>query len=256
MLRAIIVDDEIDAINLIKSILEEYCPQVEVLTTADSAVKAKVEIERLNPDLVFLDVEMPNANGFELLESIEKPKFDVIFITAYNHYAIKAIKYSAADYILKPIDIDELVNAVKSVDEVRKERLSSPDFQTLLENIRTPIPKKLAIPTGKGIEYINTNQIIRIEADRSYSIVYIKDASKIVVSRSLVEYHELLHDNNFFRPHNSHLINLEHVKLYSRNDGGYIEMIDGSIVSLARSKKELFLERMKRFSISLNSGGK
>ncbi len=251
MLQAIIIDDEKDAVDLIQSILNEYCPQVNVVDTANSAKSGRISIESHKPDLVFLDVEMPNGNGFDMLESITYTGFEVIFVTAYNHYAIKAIKYSAADYILKPIDVDELISAVETIEKKVQNKTQIPDYRALLENLKTPTPTKLAIPTGKGTEYVYTKNILRIEADRSYSRVILLDKKEILVSKSLVEYHELLMDSNFFKPHHSHLINLEHVKLYSKQSGGYIEMVDGSEVSLAKSKRDLFIERMKKYAINL-----
>ncbi len=251
MVKAIIIDDENKAVSFIQSVIVEYCEEIEVVKTANSARAGKLAIETFEPDLVFLDVEMPNGNGFDLLESLDQINFDVVFITAYDHYAIKAIKYSAADYILKPIDVEELVSSVKAILKQKEERNELPDYNILFENLKTTAPIKLAIPTGKGMEYVNTTDIIRIEADRSYSNVFLTDKTKILVSRSLVEFHELLLDRNFFRSHNSHLINLEHVKAYARQDGGYIEMIDGSNVSLARSKREMFMERMKHMSLNL-----
>jgi two-component system, LytTR family, response regulator len=253
MLKAIIIDDEKDAVDFIRSILGEYCPNVDVVDTANSAKSGKISIEEHKPDLVFLDVEMPNGNGFDMLESITQIGFEVIFVTAYNHYAIKAIKYSAADYLLKPIDVDELISAVENIEKNAENKTEIPDYRVLLENLKTTTPTKLAIPTGKGIEYVCTSNILRIEADRSYTTVILLDKKEILVSKSLVEYHELLQDSNFFRPHHSHLINLEHVKLYSKRSGGYIEMIDGSEISLAKSKKTLFIERMKKHAINLGT---
>jgi two-component system LytT family response regulator len=153
------------------------------------------------------------------------------------------------DYILKPININEFVEAVKKVEASRqKNKSSSSSIDALLENIRSALPSKLAIPTSDGMEYLNTNEIIRVEADRSYSWFYLTDNRKYLVSRNLKEYQELLGDRNFFRTHNSHLINLEFVKKFVRQEGGYVLMTDGSNVPISRSKKELFLEQMARLS--------
>jgi len=206
-------------------------------------------ITKEKPDLVFLDVEMPHGSGFDLLAVFPEKDFDVIFITAFNHYAIRAIKFSAVDYILKPININEFIEAVKRVEEARDAKSDrNVNFNTLFENLKTSMPSKLAIPTSNGMEYLNTKDIIRVEADRSYSWFYLQGEIKHLVSRNLKEYQELLSDRNFFRTHNSHLINLEHVKKYIRHEGGYIEMIDGSTVPISRGKKDLFLEHMSRIS--------
>lgn len=249
ILRTVIVDDEQDAVNFIESIAKEYCPNIEIVGKAYSAIEGVEVISNEKPDLVFLDVEMPHGSGFDLLAGFPEKEFDVIFITAFNHYAIRAIKFSAVDYILKPININEFIEAVKRVEESRKEKKgSSTNFQTLFENLQTALPSKLAIPTSSGMEYLNTREIIRIEADRSYSWFFMNNGDKFLVSRNLKEYQELLSDRNFFRTHNSHLINLEHVKKYIRHEGGYIEMTDGSNVPISRGKKDLFLEHMGRIS--------
>ena len=249
ILRTVIVDDEQDAVNFIESIAKEYCPNIKIIGKAYSAIEGVEVITKEKPDLVFLDVEMPHGSGFDLLAGFPEKDFDVIFITAFNHYAIRAIKFSAVDYILKPININEFIEAVKRVEEARNTRSNrNVNFSTLFENLKTAMPSKLAIPTSNGMEYLNTKEIIRVEADRSYSWFYLKGEIKHLVSRNLKEYQELLSDRNFFRTHNSHLINLEHVKKYIRHEGGYIEMIDGSTVPISRGKKDLFLEHMSRIS--------
>lgn len=249
MLRAVIVDDEPDAVQFIESIIGEYCPNVEVAGKAHSARDGVKVITETHPDLVFLDVQMPHGSGFDLLSSFAEKTFDVIFITAFNHYAIQAIKFSAVDYILKPINISEFIEAVSKVEEKRSSHeYKNLDYHALLENIKSPRPTKLAIPTADGIEYLNTTELIRLEADRSYTWFHLTGNRKYLVSRNLKEYQELLNDMNFFRPHNSHLINLEHVKKFVRHEGGYIEMTDNSNVPLSRGKRDLFLVQMGRIS--------
>jgi two-component system LytT family response regulator len=248
-LKTIIVDDEPDAVNFIDSIVKEYCPKLEVVGKAHSAKDgAKLIIEK-TPDIVFLDVEMPHGSGFDMLANFPVKTFDVIFITAFNHYAIKAIKFSAVDYILKPININEFIKAVEKVtDKKSNHGNKGANFTALLENVRSAMPSKLAIPTSEGMEYLNTREILRVEADRSYSWFYLVDRRKILVSRNLKEYQELLSDRNFFRTHNSHLINLEHVKKYIRHEGGAVELIDGSQVPISRGKRDLFLLQMAKLS--------
>ncbi len=249
MLNVVIIDDEPDAVRFIQGIIQEYCPNLAIAGTANSARDGVSVITQKKPDLVFLDVQMPHGSGFDLLSSFPEKSFDVIFITAFNHYAIQAIKFSAVDYILKPVNISEFIEAVSKVEQKRASReYHNIDYSNLLENLKTPVPSKLAIPTNDGIEYLNTSEIIRIEADRSYSWFFLTDKKKYLVSRNLKEYQELLSDINFFRPHNSHLINLEHVKKFIRHEGGYIEMTDGSNVPVSRGKRDLFLLRMGKIS--------
>jgi two-component system LytT family response regulator len=249
-LSTIIIDDEKDAVDFISTIINEYCTGLQVVGKAHN-VKDGVEIIReQKPDLVFLDVEMPNGTGFDLLTFFPEKEFDVIFITAFNHYAIKAIKYSAVDYILKPININEFIESVSKVMQKRLAHKGSgnEELEALMENIRGNKPTRLVIPTSDGREYIDPQDIIRIEADRSYSWFFIEGKRKILVSKHLKEFQDLLSDRSFFRPHNSHLINLDHVRKYIRIDGGYIEMTDGSKVPISRNRKDLFLEHMERYT--------
>lgn len=248
-LRTIIIDDETDAVDFISSIVGEYCPGLEVIGKAYNVIDGVQKINEKKPDLVFLDVEMPNGTGFDLLANFPEKDFEVIFITAFNHYAIKAIKFSAVDYILKPINITEFIEAVNKVTQKRtnNKNQGNDSFRMLMENLRTTHPSRLAIPTSDGMEYLNPKDIIRIEADRSYSWFYIIGNRKILVSKHLKEFQDLLSDRYFFRSHNSHLINLKFVRKYIRKEGGYIEMTDGSEIPISRSKKDLFLVHMSRF---------
>jgi len=247
MIKTVIVDDEPDAVAFIESLIKEYCPDLEIVGTANSVPEAEKLINKNTPDLVFLDVEMPHGNGFELLRRTRNLSYKVIFITAFNHYAIKAIKFSAVDYILKPINIEEFITSVRKVKEsIVSKKDTTLNFDSLIENLKSALPDKLAIPTNDGMEYLNTEDIIRIQADRSYSWFYMKSGKKYLVSKNLKGYQELLSDRYFFRTHNSHLINLEHVQKYIRHGGGSIEMTDGSRVALSRTKKDLFLLEMSK----------
>ena len=248
-LKTLIVDDEQDAVNFINSIIGEYCPSLEVVAKANNIVQGISAINEKKPDLVFLDVEMPNGNGFDLLAQFPEKDFDVVFITAFNHYAIKAIKFSAVDYILKPINIHEFIEAVNRVVKKRSERPSqgNENLKILMENLRTSPPSRMAIPTADGMEYLNPREIIRIEADRSYSWFFLTGGRKILVSKHLKEFQELLSDRHFFRSHNSHLINLKYVKKYIRKEGGYIEMTDNTMIPVSRNRKDLFLAHMAKF---------
>jgi len=252
MIRVVIIDDERDAINSIELIINEYCTNAEVVGTAASAADGRNIILSQQPDLVFLDIEMPRGNGFDLLEMLPERNFEIIFITAYNNFAIKAFKYSAIDYILKPIDIEEFIEAVdKAEKRINDKKQPAPrgfsKYDVLLDNIRTSKPTKIMVPTSEGQIYIEIKEISRIEAEGSYSMLYLTNDSKILVSKNLKEFETMLGDSDFFRPHNSHLINLEHVKKYVVKDGGYIEMTDGTIVPISRRRKEFFIEKMQEY---------
>ncbi len=247
--RTIVVDDERNAVDFIVSIIGEYCPQLKVVGTAGNVDEAINIVGKESPDLLFLDVDMPNGTGFDLLRHFPEKEFDVIFITAFNHYAIQAIRFSAVDYILKPINISEFTEAVERVIKKRSDASGSQNekFRILMENLKTPTPSRLVIPTSDGLEYLNPREIILIEADRSYSLFYLSGERKILVSKNLKEFQDLLGERNFFRPHNSYLINLRFVKKYVKRDGGYIEMSNGAQVPVSRNRKEIFQIHMARF---------
>lgn len=247
-IKTVVIDDEPDAVNFICSIIHDHCPELEVAGIAHSAAEGELVIRRSKPALVFLDVEMPMGNGFDLLTRFPKKEFDVIFVTAFDHYAIRAIKFSAVDYILKPIRIREFTESVNKYLLTRlNESQNIPSYDLLLENLRAPLPLKLAISAFGGVEYLTIADIIRIESDGSYSHFFMKNGRKIMVSRNLKEYHELLNDHSFFRAHHSHLINLMYVKRFMRLEG-IIELEDGSRVPVSRSKKTLFLHHMSQIS--------
>ena len=248
-LKTVIIDDEQNAVDFMISVIGEYCPDLEVAGYAGNVKEGVALIGRVKPELILLDVEMPDGSGFDLLEFFPEKDFDVVFITAFNHYAIKAIKFSAVDYILKPVNINEFIGSMKKVVQRKKETRTSvsDNYKVLIENLKTPTPSRLAIPTADGMEYLNPKEIIRIDADGSYSRFYLTGERKILVSRNLKEFQDLLGDRYFFRSHNSYLINLKYVKKYVRKDGGYIEMQDGSQAPVSRNRKDLFLIHMERF---------
>jgi len=246
MIKTLIVDDEEKSRITLKNLIAMYCPDISIINMCDSVDSAYFSIQNEMPDLVFLDIEMPFQNGFKLLEKIDNPSFNVIFTTAYDHYAIKAIKYSALDYLLKPIDSDELVNAINKISA--KQVVASPkkqNIEMLLSNLKTKGNNAIiAVPTFEGLQMINANDIIRCVADENYTHIFLKNKSKLTISRILKEYEELLSDFNFFRVHNSCLINLSHVVKYIKGDGGYVVMTDDSIVEVSRRKKTDLLSKL------------
>lgn len=246
MIKAIIVDDELGARESLSKMLEKNCSNVQIVAKADSMLSAYEAIINLHPDLVFLDIEMPNGNAFDLLEKIKEIDFDIIFTTAYDHYAIKAIKFSAIDYILKPIDPEELLQAVKRYEEKSGQKnMLDKKFKTLLNNLKPENKlKKVGIPDGDGLIFINLADIIRCDSDGNYTFFILTSGKKIVASRTLGEYEQLFADDNFFRIHRSHLINLQHVKKYLKGEGGYVIMSDNSQVEVSRRNKNDFLQKL------------
>jgi two-component system LytT family response regulator len=244
MYKAVIVDDELDAIESVKLLLNENFPNIEIAGTAQSVTQALEIIPEVLPDIVFLDIEMPDGKGFDVLEHIQNRNFSVIFITAYNQYAIKAFKFSATDYILKPIDIDDFIKAVeKAVKNVSLTNNVEDKINVLLENINGNKPEKIAISTAESIEFVNISDIVQIQAEGSYSVLKFIDNTNTMVSKNLGEFETLLEDHPFYRTHQSHLINLLHVKKVNRL-GNEIVMDDGSVAFLSRRKKNQFMEIM------------
>lgn len=251
MLRAVIIDDEKNAVTAMEIAIKEYCPEVEIIGTALSAKDGIKEIQNKNPDLVFVDIEMPQMTGLEMIEQFENRKFEVIFVTAYNQFAIKAFKVNATDYLLKPINILELINAISRIaDRIEKQGVSQVNVeQVKVEKLKVALAGKLTLPTATGSEYINIKDIIRIEADGSYSKIYTIDNKSRVVTKSLKSLEDSLEGESFFRCHNSYLINVEYIKKYNPvKDKGSIEMVDDSNIPVARSVKIELAELIKKYA--------
>jgi two-component system LytT family response regulator len=244
MINAILIDDEKHCLVTLRMMLNRYCKDVQIIEECSSAKKGLESIGKHKPDLVFLDIEMPIMNGFELLQRLPEIPFAIVFTTSYDQYAIKAIKFSALDYLLKPIDPEELITAVSKISS-RKQQPGAEQFDILLQQIRQKGTgfEKIAIPTIEGFELIRADQIIRCEADDNYTHVYLKNKTKIVSSRMLKEMEELLQDFRYFeRVHNSYLVNMNEVSKYIRGDGGYLLMSDGSTVSISKSRRESLIK--------------
>jgi len=245
-IRAIIVEDEKSNRDNLSRILGEYCNSVEIVALCSSAVEGRKAISELQPDLVFLDIEMPGGNGFSMLESLGQINFEVIFVTAFDHYGIKAVKFCALDYLLKPIDLLELTQAVDKVEHRLAEKSENLRMKTMLSNQKSKLANpKIAIPLSDKIEFVEISSIVRCEGDGNYTNFFLKNGDKIIASKTLKEFDELLSDYNFIRVHQSHLINLNEVKSYIKTEGGYIKMKDGSTVSIARLRREMVLEKLK-----------
>ncbi len=242
MIRAIIVDDEPKGRLALREKIKAHCPTVEVIGQAGNGREAISLIDKLKPQLLFLDIEMPQMNGFEMLQQLETTGFSIIFTTAYEHYAIQAIKYAAFDYLLKPINIEELKMAVKRLDAKGESHVEA-RLQLLQDNLATPVKKlhKLAIPTLEGVLLLDIQNILRLEANSNYTNIYMADKTKVIASKTLKDLCELLPHDLFFRTHHSHSINLNFVKRYIKGDGGQIELTDGSYVEVSRKNKEDFI---------------
>ena len=248
MIKAIIIDDERTSRDALNGLINRYCKNVNVIGFADGCKNALTVIKD-NPDveIVFLDIQMPDGSGFKVLEDINEEKnynFNVVFTTAYDQYAIKAIKFSALDYLLKPINPDDLISAIDKFEKKNNLDSNKKNIKVLLENNRSQDieTKKIVLSTAEGIHVVEINNIIQCCSEDCYTIFYLKDGKKIIVSKTLKEHEELLADYNFIRPHKSHLINNKYIKTYQRNDGGSIIMTDGSVIPVSRRKRDTILD--------------
>lgn len=247
MIPAIIIDDERSCIDRLTALLETHCPErINLVGTADSVAKGIQIINDSQPGLVFLDVQIGGETGFDLLQRIANINFEVIFTTAYDRYAVQAIKFSAADYLLKPVDPDELVQSVEKLDEMIARREMSRKLDVLTHNLRTleGASKKISVPTITGFEVLQVSDIIRCESEANYTHIHIKGRQKITVARTLKDFDEMLSEYNFCRVHNSHLVNLLHVRKYNKGTGGYVTMSDDSEVEVSQRKKDDFLKSL------------
>jgi two-component system LytT family response regulator len=245
MLKAIIIDDELKGRIALRQKIADYCSGIEVVGEAATGEEGIETIRRFEPQVVFLDIEMPGMDGFEMLRAIEQKNFHLIFTTAYDQYALKAFRFAAFDYLLKPVDIEELRQAVSRVLQLAQSQTQQ-KIQALEENLRSgTMLSKIAVPSGNGLFFYNLSDIVYLEAQSNYTVIHFLSEPKLVASRTLKEFEELLPGDSFFRAHHSFIINLHYIKRYIRGDGGQIEMRNGKYIDLARRKKELFLSLIK-----------
>jgi len=244
MIKAILIDDEVHCLDTLSILLSDYCPEVQVMERCMSAKQGLMAIGKHNPSLVFLDIEMPAMNGFEFLEQFTEIPFAIIFTTSYDQYAIKAIRFSALDYLLKPIDPKELIAAVHKV-ETQKHLPSAEQFQMLMSQVKNKESglRKIAIPTAEGFELISADELIRCESNDNYTHLFLKNKTKIIACRTLKEMEDQLESfSSFVRVHHSYLVNLNEVTKYVRGEGGYLVMNDGSTVNVSRSRKDALMK--------------
>ena len=244
MLRAVIIDDEVHCLDTLSILIEEYCPDVEVLEKCKSPQAGIEAISKWKPDVIFLDIQMPGMTGFQLLEQLSEIQFAVVFTTSFDQFAIKAIHFSALDYLLKPVAAKELIAAVHRVQQ-HKKLPSSEQFEMLQANYQRKVSafQKFAVPTVEGFELVHLDRIIALKADDNYTHLLLKDKKKVTASRTLKEVEEQFRDfANFVRVHNSFMVNINEVVKYVRGEGGYLIMSDGSTVNVSRSRKDALLK--------------
>ncbi|MBL0335881.1 MAG: response regulator transcription factor [Chitinophagaceae bacterium] len=249
MIRCILIDDEKNALEMMEWLLKTYCPDVEIVAMCNSSELGVEAIRQHRPDLVFLDIEMPKMNGFDMLEKFDKLFFEVVFCTAYDQFAIKAFKYSALNYLLKPVDPDDLKATISRINE-KKSAPSREQFDLLLQNMKQrekSTPQRIALTTGDGLIFVPTADIIYCEAESNYTNVVLTGGKKILVSKVLKEIDEVLSGPDFYRVHSSFLININRIKKLVRGDGGYIVMDNDATVSISRSKRQEFMELFEKF---------
>lgn len=250
MIKAIIIDDEQPSIDTLKWKLEHYCPEVEVIASFDNPIEGVERLKTAPPDLLFLDIEMPLLNGFDILEELGRSiSFDVIFTTAYDNFGIRAIKFSALDYLLKPVQNKELQHAVAK--HVQKNNGQIPSFQinALLDNVEAEKKGKaykIALATKESIEFVAPEEIIACASDSNYTLVFLVDGRQLLISKTLKEFEEMLIPFNFFRPHNSHLVNLDQVRKFMRHDGGYLILKNKMRIPVSKTRKEGLLNQLGR----------
>lgn len=246
-IRSVIIDDEPGNIVTLSELLREYCPDVQVLTSAQDIKKGYQLIREMEPDVVFLDIEMPYGNAFDLLDQLLPVEFEVIFITAFNDYAIKAFKYAVLDYLLKPVNIQELQEAVKKVSRRRDEKSVNERVHSLLNNLRSENQQhqKIGLPTAEGFYFEDVNSLMYLEAAGSYTNIFMQPNRKMLISKNLKEFEEILPAEIFCRVHHSHIININFVKKYVKGRGGYVEMENGATIEIAVRKKEEFFTRFR-----------
>ena len=245
-LRIIIVDDEHHSRESLKNLLQSYCMEIVIVGMADSIETGTDIIRTQRPDVVFLDIELQHGTGFDLLNNIGNLNFEVVFTTAFEHYALKAVKISAIDYLLKPIDVDELIEAVSKIHRKRFQEIQNRKLYSLLSNFNMQGKQDhtITLATAESLEFIKVSDIIYCQAKGAYTEFHLKNNTHLLVSKNLKEYEDMLADYSFYRTHNSYLINIAEVKRYIKSDGGYLIMSNGDTVNISLRKKESLMQRI------------
>ncbi|MEP6795860.1 MAG: LytTR family DNA-binding domain-containing protein [Saprospiraceae bacterium] len=243
-LTALIIDDESNSRNALRQKLVTHCPGIRILQECENGEEGITAIEKEKPDIVFLDVEMPRMNGFVMLQQVKQRNFELIFTTAYDHYAIQAIRFSALDYLVKPIEIKTLQDAVEKARERSESKIPNQRIETLLYNLMNEKNQnsRIAIPSQEGIQFVQLDDIIYLEAESNYTSIYLLAAQRIFVSKTLKDFEELLPPNTFIRIHHSFIINKNHMQKYLKGEGGQVLMSNGKTLDVARRKKDEFMK--------------
>lgn len=250
MIKTVIIDDEQHCINRLEQLINMLCPQLQVIGTCKNITDGMDMIRKKLPDLVFLDVEIGQSTGFDLLQTLKEIDFAVIFTTAFSQYAIQAFKFSALDYLLKPIDGDELVNAVKRAEQKFFKEDTSKKLDVLMDNMKAinDLSKKIAIHSGNGIFFVPVSEIIRCEAKINYTDIFLTGNRKFTVSRTLKDFESLLGEQHFFRIHSAHLVNINFIKSYKRGKGGSVILEDQTELEVSTRRKEAFMKKLSELS--------
>ncbi len=240
-IRAIIVDDEVDCVNLLKFEIAQNCPQVEVIATFNSSAKALSEIPDLEPDLVFLDIEMPKLNGFQLLIELMPVSFKVIFVTAYNQFALKAFRFNALDYLLKPFDVNDLIDAIQKVQKINNP--TSQQIESVYKDVKGATISKIAIPNQHGVSFIEVNEIEFAEASNNYTKLNLVNKQQHLLTKTLKDVQDVLEEMHFLRVHRQYIVNLNHIKQFYKGENMYIVMNNGEKIPVARSQKDNLIQK-------------
>ncbi len=248
MINAILIDDEKNALEVLQMQLTQFCKEVNIVATANGGLKGIEAIKKYNPDLVFLDIEMPHKNGFDVLTETSQFNYDVVFTTAYDQFAIKAFKFSAIDYLLNPIDIVELQQAVEKAKQKKGNTNLDEKIKLLFSQLQPQqkLTNKIALPIGDAMQLTEPDEIIRCESDSNYTHIFLANGKKITLAKTLKEVEENISGNPFYRIHQSHLINMNHVNKYIKGDSPYVVMKDGTQIAISRNKKEAFMETFRK----------
>lgn len=246
MIKAILIDDEKNSRMALSKLIESYAKDVHILAEASNLQEGLDAIRIHKPDLVFLDLEMPDSNGLELFEQLDKIDFEVIITTGHQEYAVRAVRTAALDYLLKPIDLEELEQSIERVFAKRKQKRENKNFDIFIKNFKNTSDQQIALASSDGLTFLKVSEIIYCKGDGAYTYFFIEDGTKLTVSKNLKEFEDLLSDKGFFRIHKSYLINLRHMKKYVRGDGGYVVLSNGDHADVSKRKKEGFMKQIAK----------
>jgi two-component system, LytTR family, response regulator len=249
MIRAVLIDDEVNALDVLEMQLNNYCTGISIIEKCEGGEKGIAAIKKHQPDLVFLDIEMPRKNGFDVLGETRGLAYDVVFTTAYDQFAVKAFKYAALDYLLKPVDILELQAAVEKVRTKKSNTGLEDKIKILFEQfsqVQQPSAQRIALPAGDAIQLFAPDDIVRCESDSNYTFIWLSDGRKLLLAKTLKEIEETLRGLSFFRVHQSHLVNMNHISKVVKGEGSYLTMTDGTSIPVSRNRKEAFLDMFRK----------